>query len=518
MDALRELYVRLVTDADTKGLDQFQKKIEGAVSVVEGFGKMLAAGVAALGVTNFIGGMIEAGSAVNDLSERLGVSGEDLQKFQLAGKLAGVSAEETAQAFKLLSKNIGEAIGGGEPAKVFQELGIQLKDAGGHVRDSSDVMLDLADAFEKMDSPAERSAAAFKVFGRAGSAMIPILKGGRGELAATFKQFQELGGGLQKDFIEKADRAGDQLDLMKFGLTSLKSRIAIEALPYVEKFAKVMQEWEVKALKALRTTNLGKVAIGGMAALAGGAGVVALSNFAKAMNLGGGAGGLLKLGLIGLALAAVVVIVDELITLWQGGDTVIGAVIDDLWGVGTAAAVVQTVKDQVEALSGAFDGLGPIVSTIGKLLLIAVGGSIAIGEIVGAVYLAVKAFGAWVQIMSKLAWYVGDITQRLGELAQKAGQFLGSETIAKLGSKLVDAGGSIQVAGAKVEASVTKGGLTGTHGASFEKLESKVDKIEINVNGAATNEGTGRAVAAATKQALNDPLRDALNAIPGPAN
>jgi hypothetical protein len=67
-------------------------------------------------------------------------------------------------------------------------------------------------------------------------------------------------------------------------------------------------------------------------------------------------------------------VIDELITLFGGGDTLIGGFIDKLFGVGKAAAMVELVKTSAQSLldtfsqNGFLDGLWRIIQDLGESL------------------------------------------------------------------------------------------------------------------------------------------------------
>ena len=160
------------------------------------------------GLGEFIEGQIEAGSRVNDLSEKLGVGTEELQKFQLAAGLAGVNSESAAQALGFLNKNMGAALEGNKEAvETFAKMGVALKDGSGKVRELGDVIPEIADSFEKLESNQERTALAMKIFGKSGAALIPLLKEGSAKLVEMNRRFEELGGGMTEEFVKAADEA-----------------------------------------------------------------------------------------------------------------------------------------------------------------------------------------------------------------------------------------------------------------------------------------------------------------------
>ena len=77
-----------------------------------------------------------------------------------------------------MARGIDDAIvkGTGPAADAFGRLGVSVTDANGKVRETDQVMLDLADKFQQMPDGTEKAALASQIFGeRLGSELIPML-------------------------------------------------------------------------------------------------------------------------------------------------------------------------------------------------------------------------------------------------------------------------------------------------------------------------------------------------------
>jgi hypothetical protein len=61
-------------------------------------------------------------------------------------------------------------------------MGIALRDQSGNLRRSEDLLADVADAFARIEDPAERVRLAFKLFDSEGVALVTLLLGGSGAL------------------------------------------------------------------------------------------------------------------------------------------------------------------------------------------------------------------------------------------------------------------------------------------------------------------------------------------------
>jgi hypothetical protein len=70
------------------------------------------------------------------------------------------------------------AQGTGEAKDALAQMGIALRDQSGNLRRSEDLLADVADAFARLEDPAERVRLAFKLFDSEGVALVNLLRGG----------------------------------------------------------------------------------------------------------------------------------------------------------------------------------------------------------------------------------------------------------------------------------------------------------------------------------------------------
>jgi hypothetical protein len=513
--ALRELFA--VFDVDTAKAATKVKALDKEVSHAKGTFALLAK--SALGafavhsVKEFLEGQIELGSQINDTADKLGVGTDELQKFQFAAGLTGVGAEEAAKALGFLNKNMGEALGGGaEQAKTFAELGVSIKDGAGNVRELGDVIPELADAFGKMGSQQERTATAMKLFGKSGAALLPMLNGGSEEMKKLNAQFDALGLGIDEDFIKKADEAGDQIDILKLGLRSLKTRIAVEVLPGLTEFAKKLQGWVGWGIKVTRETNIVKYAWMSLGLAGAVAGAKAAKGWAEVLGvLPKGSGfwrTVLGLGEIGLVIAGVALLAlafEDLYTMVNGGESVIGDFLTETFGISYTNQLVNQLKGSFEQVDKAIADLGPQVKELGKGLI-----TIA----VSALPYMIAGFIDLVKLMIAGVIQVQAFAEALGKIASL--DFSGAKDVLKGASAKISGPRGIFERSAVLDTinapSVPKGQVR-----QPTSMERNVDAsgdttININVEGGNTNAQTAKAVGDATSK-VADEKRAALAAL-----
>jgi hypothetical protein len=331
MSALRSLLAIFDTKVNAAPLEHLNGKLEETKGLVEKVGGVLAGLFIGHEVKEFISHQIEAGDALVDLSDKLGVGTEELQQFQYAASIFGVAGEESAHSLQFLNRNVGLAIeGNAEASKSFAQLKVPLKDASGQVRELGDLIPEIADAFAEMKSQPERVAKAMAIFGRQGAALLPLLMKGAEGVKELKDEFEDLGGGMSKEFLHAADEAGDELTRFSFAANGLKSELVLALIPTI----KDLTSFAIKTVMAFRQftkeTNFAKTAFIGILST----GVIAAFAIFSADVL-----------LTAAAFGALYLIGDELFTLFTGGDTLIGDFIDSMGEVGDSQKFVQQVTD-----------------------------------------------------------------------------------------------------------------------------------------------------------------------------
>jgi hypothetical protein len=179
-------------------------------------------GGALIGVTT-VGGLaalvdrsISAADAIGKTADKIGVGVEALQELRFAAKASGVEQQTLDMALQRFTRRAAEAAQGtGEAKDALAQLGIALRDQSGNLRRSEDLLGDVADAFARIEDPAERVRLAFKLFDSEGVALVNLLRGGSGALD------------------EMRERARTELDTLSQVISANLTRAALEAAPVI---------------------------------------------------------------------------------------------------------------------------------------------------------------------------------------------------------------------------------------------------------------------------------------------
>src|ERR687898_521319 len=125
------------------------------------------------------------------------------------------------------------AQGTGEAKDALAQMGIALRDQSGNLRRSEDLLSDLADAFTRIEDPAERVRLAFKLFDSEGVALVNLLSDGSGALEEMRERARDLGIVLDEHLVRDAERARTELDTLSQVISANLTRAALEAAPVI---------------------------------------------------------------------------------------------------------------------------------------------------------------------------------------------------------------------------------------------------------------------------------------------
>lgn len=176
-----------------------------SVGAVTGKIAGLTAVLAAIGSAAQVKGLIDSADNMNKLSQKTGIAVSELSSLSNTADLAGVSNDQLASALVKLNKNIAEAASGSkEQSEAFRNLGISVKDANGNIRPTSDILGDVAGAFQGAADGATKTQYAMALFGKSGADLIPFLNTGK-------QGIKEFGASFGDEFAKNAEQFNDNI-------------------------------------------------------------------------------------------------------------------------------------------------------------------------------------------------------------------------------------------------------------------------------------------------------------------
>lgn len=341
-NALRELLAYFSIDVDSKPLDDADKKVDSFSSKLTEFGKNVAKWFAVGALIHFGENILQDADATAKAAQALGLAGQELQELEHAAGLSGVATEELRAALSRLQKGAAETAnkGTGPVADAYKKLGVSIKNQDGTLRSSADIFQDVADGIASIENPTEKAGVASALFGKSYAKLIPLLDEGGDGIQKLRDEVQALGFGFDEAFLENAQEVNDNIDRLKLGIKGFGVQALAIVLPYLVQFTQRGVQLVRSIVKWTRESNILKAAMIALSAK----GLIMLSRF-----LGPLGGRLIMLSRVmktfALRILLPILLIDDLVTAFQGGDSVIGRFIDRLFGVGTTQKVVEALKD-----------------------------------------------------------------------------------------------------------------------------------------------------------------------------
>ncbi|MBM4018451.1 MAG: hypothetical protein FJ288_09030 [Planctomycetes bacterium] len=219
----------------------------------------------------------EMGDSLAKMSARTGVSVEALSELAFAAQQSGADMDSLEVGIKRMQRAIVEAATGSKEAtETLAALGLTVADLSGL---SPEAQLKLiAERISKIENPTVRAAAALQLFGRSGTGLLPLLKGGAAGLEALQEEARRLGLTISTQDAKAAEKFHDTLSALwqtvKRGVFAVGAALA----PTLSDLATQVTDLVVRAtawIKANRGLIVSALKLAA-AVVAGGAALVAL--------------------------------------------------------------------------------------------------------------------------------------------------------------------------------------------------------------------------------------------------
>jgi lambda family phage tail tape measure protein len=195
----------------------------------------IAAGAAADGLAVHAG---LAAAKVGELSKATGISVPPLSVLGEVGNTVGIGIDQMGKALERMDRSaVAAAQAGPKASNAYTNLGIAVTDASGKMRAADDIFNDVAKRFSEMEDGPQKSAAAIKIFGRAGAEMIPLLDQGGAKLAALEGHFKALGATIDESVAASGEELKTNMSLMQAAFTGIENELAKQLVPALNEVA-----------------------------------------------------------------------------------------------------------------------------------------------------------------------------------------------------------------------------------------------------------------------------------------
>ena len=181
-----------------------------------------------------------------------GMSPEEIQQLEYASSIIGVSTDKISDAQKTIITNMQAAKDGGEEyIKMFSDLGINITDTSGQLRDSNEVFYEVLDALGEIENRTERDAAAMSLMGESARELNPIIAQGSSVLQQYAKDAQDTSYVLSTDQVEALAAVDEKYQELQLRQEAVRKQLASEFAPTAEKVYDKFGELVTEAGEAL---------------------------------------------------------------------------------------------------------------------------------------------------------------------------------------------------------------------------------------------------------------------------
>jgi hypothetical protein len=226
------------TASFTQSMDKMSSLAgKSANDVKRSLEKITAAGIAmaaavAGGTAALVKNALDTADRLDELAQSAGTTTEKLSALSYAAKFSGLSTEDLSGSLVKLSKSAFAAQNGNkELENVFRRLGVSVSDGNGHLKDSGDLLLEIAPKFAGMSDGAGKTALALQILGKSGAASIPVLNQLGESGAKSAAEAGKLGLVISSDMAKAAGDVNDNFDRLRATFTGIGLSIVGAALP-----------------------------------------------------------------------------------------------------------------------------------------------------------------------------------------------------------------------------------------------------------------------------------------------
>lgn len=354
MPVVDELVTILGLEADSSA-EREAGKVRASLASVRDWA--VKAGVALTGAAVAIGAYTKSVAAAVDeggkFAASVGISYEALQELEFATERSGGSVEELRGDLQSLTQTLSSPV----PGEFNQQLalmGISARGAGGELKNSTQVLEELALKFERYNAVEAQQIGAKLGLSQS---TIRLLQNGADGVAQLRAEARALGGVIPTEATLQAAEFNDRLTDVQFAIKGIAQTAAIALFPALtdslaaardffvanraiissglEQFARgVVQGFQQFFKVVAAITDAVSEFLAPLGDMAGNLDTVDVFATAVTAALTGLAGVLIiiiaKFVLIGAAIAAVVLVVEDLITWFRGGESIIGGFFESI--------------------------------------------------------------------------------------------------------------------------------------------------------------------------------------------
>ncbi|WP_370613099.1 phage tail tape measure protein [Citrobacter portucalensis] len=352
--------------------ETFNENLKASIGLLAGLGAAIAGSAA--GVAGWVTSVSQSIDPLVQFSRETGVAIETVQSLGYAASVNGSSVDALQASLGEMTKRVGEFVstGEGEAKDVAERLGLQFKDMNGQVKNSDVIFRELADKLHGM-SQAEK----FSVLDKMGidRSMVQLLSM-TGEEISSLQNKAEALGVVTQDQADQFAAYNDSLTTLGKGFDGIKFQVAVGFVPVLKDLVDGFTDFLIANKDLIKNglAHLGEIIFSVMGMIRRFLPIIGL------ITTGFVAWKIAAIGLrtvlatifspvvlITAAIVAVVLVIDDLLTAMEGGQSVIADFFKDNWGIDIVPALKEAKASLMAFINYAIGVFKPLADAIASM-------------------------------------------------------------------------------------------------------------------------------------------------------
>jgi len=216
-------------------VEEFTGKVETAKKSLGPYIALLEV-VGGVALAEFVHSSMEAVDVQAQIARSVGATTGGFQALSEAAKMANISQDMLSQTAGKLNNKIGEAIlKGGESAKVFESLGLNVRALAG--MDADQRFIAVGDAINRVGLNSTAAGYALKEMGIKSNEMREFIMFGAEDIKTSAMEIESYGVKLSNIDSTKIEMANDELDKLGLITKGIGNQLSVAVSPFVREFA-----------------------------------------------------------------------------------------------------------------------------------------------------------------------------------------------------------------------------------------------------------------------------------------
>jgi len=195
-------------------------------------------------------GFTNAATSIKDTytaAKQLGTTTTIFSQLDFAARSYDMTTQDLKASLEGLQQSqVKAAKGNTDQAKLFAQLGIAVTEVNGQLRETPEVLRDIADIFQKMPDGTNKAALAMKLFGNQNREMIALLSQGSKGLDEMAKKSDELGYTIKEETAKDLKEFYDQMDDVKLQVEAMYRQALPTLIPLLKELSGTLDSQEFK--------------------------------------------------------------------------------------------------------------------------------------------------------------------------------------------------------------------------------------------------------------------------------